>query len=319
LVASWKGAGHLGFGQFRLYPLQAQGSGVAHTIGSWPFENPRSELKQHMKSRQTLSGNGEAIPRARVKVAHGWRPGFTLIELLVVIAIIAILAALLLPALARAKSKALQTQCLSNLKQINVAMKQYVDDSRDKTLGPDSVVTTGAEGQTEAIWWWYKELVRPYLGIKTAGFVDPPLPQGSNDMVFHCPKDRGWADHGTIYKMPHYANYILDYGSYVFNGCDNWGNDPAKTTLLDLPLASVLHPARTWLMSEWPIHWSYSWHKSLTGNANIPYNNAIDNISFVDGHAAYIRLYYNPAYGAAPAEYTTQQIPAGYNYQNGPD
>jgi prepilin-type N-terminal cleavage/methylation domain-containing protein len=242
---------------------------------------------------------------------------FTLIELLVVIAIIAILAALLLPALARAKAKATQTQCLSNLKQLNLLMKMYADDHQDKTPGRDSVVTTGGEGQAEAIWWWYKELVVPYLGIKRQGFIDPPLPQGSNDMVFHCPKDRGWADHG--YKMPHYANYILDYGSYVYNGCDNAGNDPAKTTLLNARLSTVKHPTRTWLMSEWPIHWSYSWHKSLTGDANISYKDAIDNVSFVDGHASYIKLFYNSTLGPAPFAYPTPQIPAGYNYQNGPD
>jgi prepilin-type N-terminal cleavage/methylation domain-containing protein len=278
-------------------------------------------MKTHAKHSKTgkeksviLMSIRTPAPRGRVirdePRAHGFAlSGFTLIELLVVIAIIAILAALLLPALAKAKSKALQTQCLSNLKQINLAMKQYVDDSRDKTLGPNSVVTTGAEGQTEAIWWWYKELVRPYVGIKTPGFIDPPAPQGSNDMVFHCPKDRGWVDHG--FKIPHYANYLLDYGSYVFNGCDNWGNDPAKTTLLNVALSTVRHPARTWIMSEWPIHWGYSWHKSLTGNKDIPYNNAVDNVSFVDGHAAYVKLYYNPAYGAAPASYTTAQIPQG--------
>lgn len=60
------------------------------------------------------------------------RKGFTLIELLVVIAIIAVLAAILFPVFARAKAKALEASCLSNLKQIGTAMEMYTQDSRDK-------------------------------------------------------------------------------------------------------------------------------------------------------------------------------------------
>lgn len=109
------------------------------------------------------------------------REGFTLVELLVVIAIIAILAAMLLPALAKAKQRALAMNCLSNLKQVGVSLQMYVDDNDQRLPGPVWAGASASYDQSEGS---KKELI--YFLATNLG---DPAPSGQTvvSRTFLCP------------------------------------------------------------------------------------------------------------------------------------
>jgi len=136
------------------------------------------------------------------------RTGFTLIELLVVIAIIAILAAILFPVFAKAREKARQSSCQSNLKQLMTAWKMY-DSDYDGQFTHHMFGNTGLAGT----YWWFYPL---------AAYI-------KNVQIFQCPSD---APHNFQNRITDECSYGMNWlycnGRYISSSSGSWNWTPAK-------------------------------------------------------------------------------------------